>query len=387
MKNKILSGTIALFFLIQSNAQYDNVSNFEKEFDKVKNKYSLKYDVLSEIIQIGLNRGILTGKENDVRFKSTLYGLMVLSNKKYELDKNYSKLTFQRNFEIGGSMQISEDENINGFGLALKYAIINKRDLSVRTDTKILDDEVFALQQNLGSNLGTVLQKFLQDDNTTPEDSTRLRKYLNDNSTIKDFNKFYTGLKSIVGFSTNKILGAKMAAMQQSFESINRKYDSLTKIIEKRPLLTFAAEGKNADNKWDFASFKLEYMKGLGFVNNDENPWDIYLAASLNYENDTLSLSKKLNRSFSTFRGGINHVLIKKANNQSFVEVLGGFEYNSVFNGKYTGEKTGLLNALFNISFRIAPNFYLPLEIKYDPDKGKFMGQVRIKWDMIREEN
>jgi len=40
---------------------------------------------------------------------------------------------------------------------------------------------------------------------------------------------------------------------------------------------------------------------------------------------------------------------------------------------------------MFSFTFRIAPNLYLPVELKYDPDKNRFMGQVRIKWDMIRD--
>ena len=147
------------------------------------------------------------------------------------------------------------------------------------------------------------------------------------------------------------------------------------------------AEGKNAENAWEFAKLKLEYTKGLGFVKDDQNPWDIYLGAFFDLVRDSLSIDKNLSRSMGTVKGGINHVLIKKGNNQSFVEVLGGFEYSSVFKGQYADEKTKQLNALFNLSFRIAPNLYLPVEIKYDPDKGKFLGQVRFKWDMIRDPN
>ena len=80
-------------------------------------------------------------------------------------------------------------------------------------------------------------------------------------------------------------------------------------------------------------------------------------------------------------------MLIKRKNNQSFLEVLGGFEYNSLFDGKYVGEKNETLNAMFNLTFRIAPNLYIPIAIKYDPDKGDFTGQIRIKWDMIRDDD
>jgi hypothetical protein len=176
-----------------------------------------------------------------------------------------------------------------------------------------------------------------------------------------------------------------LAEVQSVVDGINADYKKITDEISKRPLLTLGFETKNSESNWEFATIKLEFQKGLGFVKSDEYPWDLYFASELNFTNDTLSISNKLDRSVFSAKGGINHVLIKRQNNQSFLEVLGGFEYNSVFKGKYPDEKSSVLNAMFNLTFRIAPNLYLPVELKYDPEKSRLMGQVRIKWDMIRD--
>lgn len=384
MKKKLIYTMTALLFAGTLCAQaIDEEKSLEKAFDKSKDKYSFKYDLLSEILQIGLDKGILQGDASQVSFKSTLYGLMVLGNKDYEIDKYYSRMKFQRNLELGGSMSLADNERINGFGLSLKYAIVNRRDLSDRKEDQALDPDVHAIQQNLASTIAPVIQAYLNDTARSQEEKTRVVKFLHDNSNIKDFNVFFEQLKTIVQFSNDKTISKKMAQMQTDLETLNAKYDAITKMIEKRGLLTFSAEGKNAESKWEFAKFKLEYSKGLGFVKDEQNPWDFYLGAFFSMNRDSLATDKKLNRSIGTLKGGINHVLVRK-NNQSFVEVLGGFEYNSVFDGRYEEEKSNQLNAVFNVAFRLAPNLYLPLEIKYDPENSNFFGFIRLKWDMVR---
>ena len=385
---KICVGGLFSFLTIVLQAQeFDStiLSIVEKKFDENKNVYSFKYDLLSEILQVGLDRGILKGTQNDVRVKSTIYGLMVMFDKRYEIDKYYSRLKFQRNFELGGSMQMNEDNQINGYGVALKYAVINKRDLSYGKDYSVLSSRIQQTQQQLHSMFGLVMQAFGRDSTTSPEQKRKLVKFISDNASIKDFDKFYEEFVTIIGVAADEETQKKVSEIKAVVNSINEDYKRITDEISQRPLLTFAAEAKNSESNWEFATLRLEFQKGLGFVKPDEYPWDLYLASELIFTNDTLLISDKLNRTVFSAKGGINHVLIKKQNNQSFLEVLGGFEYNSVFNGKYPEEESSILNAMFSFTFRIAPNLYLPVELKYDPDKNRFMGQVRIKWDMIRD--
>ena len=376
-----------ILFVTAGAQQFDGLKNTENAFDKFKSKYSLKYDLLSEILQIGLNKGILKGDKNEVSFKSTLYGLFTLFNKDYEIDKYYSKMKFQRNLEVGSAIQLDNDEQkINGFSLSLKYAIINNRDLSDGTYYKELAPQVESLIADMRP-FAMEMQNFLNSRDVVEEEKDKLIKFLNENRNITDFNAFFEELETIVSVSDNKESRSFVARMQNKLETLNASYRTKTKEIEKRPLLTFSAEGKNAENLWEFLKFKLEFTKGLGFVKDDQNPWDFYLGAFFDMAKDSLNLNKNLKRSIGSCKGGINHVLIKKQNNQSFVEVLGGFEYNTIFNGKYPEEKSNQLSALFNLTFRMAPNLYLPVELKYDPEKEKFLGQVRLKWDMIRDSN
>jgi hypothetical protein len=108
---------------------------------------------------------------------------MVIFDKKYEIDRYYSKLKFQRNFELGGSMQINEDQQINGYGIAMKYAVINKRDLSYGKDYKVLEGRVEETQKKLASTLGPLMQAFGRE--ATPEQKKKLQKLIKDNSSIK----------------------------------------------------------------------------------------------------------------------------------------------------------------------------------------------------------
>jgi hypothetical protein len=385
MKKRILTTALILFgaTFLYSQKTDEILASGEKKFDENKTKYSFKYDLLSEILQVGLDRGILKGTSNDVKLKSTLYGLMVIFDKKYEVDRHYSKLKFQRNFEIGGSMQINEDEQINGYGFSLKYAIINARDLSYGRDYSVLAKKVQETQQKLNNSIGKLMQEFGR--KTTTVKRNQLIKFIGDNASVKDFDKFYHDLVKVMGTTPDDSTQNLLEDVQAVVDSINEEYKKITDEISKRPLLTIGFDGKNSESNWEYATVKVEFQKGLGFVKSDEHPWDLYLASELNFTNDSLSTSNKLNRSVFSAKGGINHVLIKKQNNQSFLEVLGGFEYNSIFKGKYPSEKTSVLNAMFNLTFRIAPNLYLPVELKYDPESSRFMGHVRIKWDMVRD--
>lgn len=361
--------------------QLNLVKDFETFFDKTKNKTSFKYDALSEIMQIGLNKGILTGNEKDVSLKATLYGLMVLGNKDYEIDRSYSKLTFQRNLEFAANMKINDDEKINGFGLAIKYAIINKRDLSVNDAYTALHPKIAALSQSLHESIAPIILSLLR--TKTGEDKARLNRFIQENSNIKNFPIFFNELRRLMLFP-DSLLNTKMSTMQNALDDLHSEYYTITRGIEKGPLLTFSGESVNTNNTWDLVKLKLEYIKGLGFVKDDQNPWDIYVGAYYAMLKDSLSVLNRLTRITGSVKGGINHVLVKDASNQSLVEILGGLEYNSIFHGAYVNEKTNQMNMLFNLAFRIAPNLYLPLEIKYDPDKANFQGLVRLKWDMLR---
>ena len=388
MRKIIVSILLMSSVIVRSQGQFKfdslaEIKTIENIFDKLKSKTSFKYDALSEILQVGLNKGILTGNTKEFSLKSSIYGLMVLGNKDYEIDKNYSKLTFQRNFEIGFNMKLNDDNRISGFGLAAKYAIINMRDLSIGKEYDVLFPKTAAIQKTLVNLINPVITAFYRDP-AKKNDREKMNKFLHENSNIKDFPKFFNELKTYLSGTTDSVAIDQLEKMQTNLDELNKEYSAITKQIEKGPLLTFAGESSKTDSKWDFVKLKLEYTKGMGFVKDDENPWDLYLGAFYNIVRDSLSVSNNLNRVTGTLKGGINHVLVKDANNQSVVEILGGFEYNSVFQGKYVNENNNQLNALFNLSFRIAPNLYLPLEVKYDPDKSNFLGQVRLKWDMLR---
>lgn len=366
----------------QAGAQVSSTTKVvENAYDEVKDKTSLKYDVLAELLQVGIDKGLLTGDKSNVNFKSTAYGLMTLFNKDYEKEENYSQLRFQRNLEVGTGLQFGEGSKINGFNLSLKYAIINNRDLSVRDVTQ-LAPQVQAIQQAMAAHIAPKLQAFLNDPARTAAEIQKATSFLTSIPNITDFPKFYQDAQ--LAFPGANIGDpAFFINLQTRLNALNAAVEAQSKAIQKRGLLTFSSEAKNSDKIWDFAKFKLEYIKGLGFVKDDQNPWDFYLSATVDMNRDTVVKGNTLSRTTGAIKGGINHVLIKK-NNQSLVEVLGGFEHNSVFSNKYAGEKDNQFNALFTMSFRLAPNLYLPLELKYDPEAGNLFGFVRVKWDMLR---
>ena len=83
-------------------------------------------------------------------------------------------------------------------------------------------------------------------------------------------------------------------------------------------------------------------------------------------------------------KAGFNKVLIKtKTDGASVLEVFGGGEYQSVTSGIYTDEKKNGFKFDASLSFRLAANLYLPIQIKWNTNTGKFEGYLDLKFDIL----
>lgn len=99
---------------------------------------------------------------------------------------------------------------------------------------------------------------------------------------------------------------------------------------------------------------------------------------------DTLHKTGSLNRKVLLAKVGFNKVLIKaKTDGSSVLEVFGGGEYQNINSGIYVNEVKSAFKFNASFSFRLAPNLYLPVQVKWNTNTGRFEGYLDLKFDIL----
>lgn len=99
---------------------------------------------------------------------------------------------------------------------------------------------------------------------------------------------------------------------------------------------------------------------------------------------DTLHKTGSLNRKVLLAKVGFNKVLIKaKTDGSSVLEVFGGGEYQNINSGIYVNEVKSAFKFNASLSFRLAPNLYLPVQVKWNTNTGRFEGYLDLKFDIL----
>jgi hypothetical protein len=165
-------------------------------------------------------------------------------------------------------------------------------------------------------------------------------------------------------------------------------YDSITREIQKRPLLTLSASSTLGDSKMNFFQSELQFIQGLGTGKDSTKPWDFYFNALYKSETDTTTSSKSLARSFLNSELGINKILIiDKAQNLSRLEIAMSANFKSIFSNLYVGEDKNTFELNLTLTTRIGKEFLLPIQLKYNPKGGSFFGILNFKWDLFRNKS
>ena len=94
---------------------------------------------------------------------------------------------------------------------------------------------------------------------------------------------------------------------------------------------------------------------------------------------DTTAVSKSYNRNVLSSSAGINWIIYKdKKSQKSYVEFKPALAYNNILSGQIPGETKSKFTGDGILRFRITDNLWLPIDIKYDPQSGKFFGLLNI---------
>lgn len=351
---------------------------------------SIKTQLLAEVLQASITNGLLSASENDISLRSTLYGLKKLYKKDIATDINYARETFSRNFEIGLGIPITEGAKINGINTAITYALINKRDISLQDEEYLGTNlarkkaAVNVKVQNLVNELAPIadqVTKAVRSGRLSRTDSLTLMQALANFGSQQD-KDFETLLQTLQQFEIPAPEGLKEMYLQQRTE-LMQMVDTLERAISKRALWTLATATSYQANRWDSIQVKTEYLKGLGWQQNANKPWDLYFGAFVNWNQDTVR-KQALQRSLFSAKLGLNKVLALKRDGSSFIEILGAAEYSNLLRGRYQSEDQSRLMAAFTLTIRVSNSLFLPFDIRYDPSGGNVLGFLNVKWDFLR---
>jgi hypothetical protein len=353
---------------------------------------------ISDLFQVAVKSGVV-GSENGVySFKSSLYGIGVLFDSTLLIDYNFRRLKWARNISVDISTSLGDDNKFKYINPSAKFSLINKRDpkdfgnASSRIQKNLYDANLKLI--NTGRDLANLLLQEIKSVTDSAE-KEKLMIAIMKGSTIDTKNmsrdEIINQLKTLKSYIKDKKKADEaLKNIPTEAEIVSKAYDALVTEISKGLLVTLETGG-NYDHvsQWTNANAKLECLKGTGWSNDKDKPWDVDFWVKGDASADTTKLTSNLDRQILSSYLGLNKVLIsKKVRNQkgvasaSVLEILGSAGVDYIANGKYDKEDDLTFNFDFVVSVRIADNVYLPLEIKYDPKNGNVFGFIKLKWDL-----
>ena len=335
--------------------------------DAAASKTGQSNDILTNFYQLSLKN--IFGKNGEISFTSTVFGIFDSLNKKIEVDTVYRKLRWARNITLNVAGKLdSSDNRIASFGGGLTFSLINKRDIT-KYDSKlqpILKIMEIAEGTALMAAKLRILSRF-QDNASQKRRGDEIDATINkfcETHKIKDIDK---ELQSTI----DTLYGSAKAIFVQP----NVVYNQWKNRISERPLLTF---GGNANykplDKVDTFTLKSDFLFGFysGKDTNYEKPWEFNLSGSWGTkQSDTTTSIQHLH-----IESGFNKVLTLDEDKNSAME----FKLFAAFDRDLKGtlKNYSIITANFTYRLRVLKSFWIPLTISYDPKRGNIFGFINL---------
>jgi len=392
--NRVLSILLICFaFISSTNAQNKNslakadslksleMANTKKViFTEQELESGNAKDVFRSFFQLALNE--LTSERKELAFTTNPYAIMVkIDSNKLEAS-HYVKYTWLRRFNISFAGKLNNENRFNGFSSGVKYAIINQRDETVSRLFLKKALEAGHERQNLNHELSKVylnsftgaqllqanaeVNSFLNGESTFTQLSTSLQQKLQELAGSGKFEKLRGLIEKDADFNLKKI------ALDD--------YNAIKKNFQNRWLVTLGVSDTTYTDRFRFSTVVLsaEILKG---ISNPGKKVDVELSINggYNFVNDTLKAGRDLDRRALQVESGFNFIFNDGAVSWAEFKVSG--EYNRVFKGLYADERKNLLTVNGTLRLRLFRDLWLPIEIKYDPKKGRVFGLLDVRFN------
>lgn len=332
-------------------------------------------DILTSFYQLAIQN--LIGDEKVFQFSGSLFAIKSKTNPEIWNSLNYTKHTFSRNFVLTANLALDSSYRPSSSALGFRYALINKRD-------KTIFDFSLEREKDWNTIVDKSLSKYLKSkkNNVSDPDFKKASDFFNDadfglQTALTDLpSDFRDTLAAVI--SKNSFF--KNSSLSQFRNHLQNSYDSLSKIIENKPLMVIGGNfASGTDGKlFKALNFNAEYMKGLVKQNSKMN-LEFHLRAMLSFNDDSLSMGRDLQRGvFSSF-AGFNWIILKNANRKSILEFRGGVSQNHILSGIHQNEKLRNYSGEGTIRLRLNNNLWIPFDIRYHPSKAEVLGFLSIK--------
>lgn len=336
-------------------------------------------DVFVSFFKLALNE--ISGPQKGVAFTSNPYAIMARANPDLTVDTNYVKYRHLRNLNFTAELGLDSTYRLRGFQLGVKYALVNKRDVTV--------SEAFVAETSKQREFDALRDAIAAEvslQHISVAEMEEVNKWMNDPGA--KFSSLSAGLqpkiKKLVAANNLARIGHSIESNpDMSFRAEAMKiFDSVKEAWQRKPLWTvsantvFAPLPGSTQGTVDNATFTSEFLWAFTAPNSAVNlEMDILATDSLKKDN-TLT-NQNLAHNVLVFEPGVNIVFKSKDRGKSFFEFKLSGSYIHIVN-PYAWEKTSnsTLNAVVRV--RLINDTWVPVTIKMD-DRGNVYGSLGVK--------
>ncbi len=375
--NRVLLALVTFLLLVADiNAQSEEKKAVLTEEDLASGNYK---DVFRSFFQLAFNQ--LTSEKKEFAFATNPYAIMVkMDEDKLEMSQ-YLKYTWLRRLNISFAGKLSAENRFNGFSSGIKYAIINQRDETVSRLFLQQALNASAERTSLNQALSAYVQSFSGDG--ALQANNEVNSIMNGDAKFKDLSpSLQSKLKELAGsgnFNNLKKLIEKSKDFNLKQVALD-DYNAIKTNFQKRWLVTLGVSDTTYNDQFRFSTVVVsaEILKG---ISNPGKKVDVEVSVNggYNFVNDTLKAGRDLDRRALQVESGFNFIFNDGAISWAEFKVSG--EYNRVFKGLYTDERKDLLTLNGTLRLRLFKDLWLPIEIKYDPKKGRVFGFLDVRFN------
>lgn len=329
--------------------------------------------ILSNFLQLAFKD--IAGNNKSLSFKASLFAIKAKADSNLLLDRNYVRQKFARNFQFDFALKLDTGYRFKGMQAGFTWAIINKRDSSVVSFANTeLDKYYSAAQESLAVAALKFRRSLIISGDTVPASKKKL------------YNEVMDKIRKVLdekGFVAKSEYPAEFQAFLD--DSFNTNLETADKLFAKEmaklrtaPLLTLSVNStfQNKDRAFSNGGAGLVYLQGIK-TKRTKTEMDIRAAVDIR---DTLVVTTQRRSRFNA-SAGINFALLENKDGQSLIEFKPHLEYNSILTKPIGTEKRNVFMANADLRIRVFQNFWLPLTIKYDVEKGRFFGFLDIEFN------
>lgn len=337
-------------------------------------------DVFKSFFQLAFDR--FTGNNKDLQFSSNPFAIMARADTTLLVDTNYVRYKGLRKLNFTFAAKLDSSYKFNGFSSGITYAIINKRDETI--------SQYFLAEAYEANNEFNKLFPTLTAFASGIADTARQNKI---NGQINSFffdktvklSDLDPELQSVI--KTNaKAVGAKYLAElikndpKLNFAKLIRaNYDSVRANFQNRLLWTAGIADTTYKDEFMFSNIVLStnLVKGISKPLKPVG-FEVNVKGAYQFLDDKQLTGRDLKRRTLIFEPGINLTVKTKRTQYPWLEfkLSGSYMY---INRPYANERSDSTTVNGTLRVRIFGDVWIPLEIRYDPKSGNFLGCLNVR--------